>query len=145
MADSNVRTYDPKQVIITFGPVLVTGYAAGSFVRIAPSSGPAFEKVRGADGGIDRTNKNSNDYIVTITVKKTSPTNDAFSRILAGDKLSNTGKLPLIVKDLNGTTLHTAPQAWITDDPEADHDDAMPNREWVIETGIAVNFIGGNN
>jgi hypothetical protein len=145
MADNTVRTYDPKKVVVIFGGVIFSGFAEGTFIVRAPSSGPAFEKVRGADGGVDRVNKNSNDYTISVTLKRTSPTNAALSAILNADKASNTGKFPLIIKDLNGTDLFTAPQAWIQDDPSAEESDSMPNREWNFDTGIASNVVGGSN
>lgn len=142
-ADPNVRTYDPKQVIITFGAVIFTGFAEGTFVAIA-QNGDSFSKVKGADGGVDRVNMNSNDYSVTVTLKRTSLTNDALSAISAVDKATNAGKYPLTVKDINGTSLFFAEQAWIGKEPDPEESDSMPSREWRIDTGIAKQFIGGN-
>lgn len=141
--DPNVRTYDPKQVIVTFGVVIVTGYAEGTFIAIA-QSGDSFEKQKGADGGVDRVNKNASDYAVTLTLKQTSLTNDALSALSIVDKLSNAGKLPLIVKDLRGTSLFFAEQAWIAKEPDPENSDSMSSREWRFDTGIAKQFIGGN-
>lgn len=143
MADPLTRTYDPKQVILTFGGVIFTGYAEGTFVSIA-GNGDKFEKSRGADGGVDRVNKNANDYSVTVTLKQTSPTNDALSIIMNADIVSNTGKFPLTIKDLGGTTLFTTAQAWIAKDPDDEYSDSMSTREWRIDTGIAAKITGGN-
>ena len=142
-ADNNVRTYDPKLVIITFGAVIFSGYAEGTFVAIT-QNGDSFEKVRGADGGVDRVNKNANDYSVAITLKRTSLTNDALSAIAIADKQANSGKYPLTVKDLNGTSLFFAEQAWIGKEPDPEDADTISNREWRIDTGPAAQFIGGN-
>lgn len=143
MPDTNVRTYDPKKIVMTFGPVIITGLAEGTFVTIT-QSGPSFEKVKGADGGVDRVNKNANDYSVAINIKRTSLTNDALSAIVIADKNTNTGKFPLVVKDLNGTSLFVAAQAWIAKEPDAEDGDSIANREWLFDTGIAAQFIGGN-
>jgi len=144
MADQNVRTFDPKQVIITFGPVIITGFAEGTFITIV-QSGPSFEKVKGADGSINRINKNANDHTATMTLQETSISNDALSTIHIADKLSNTGKHPLTVTDLSGTSKFFAPQAWITQPPDAEKADVLSTREWAFDTGIAAHFIGGNN
>jgi hypothetical protein len=77
---------------------------------------PRFEKVRGTDGGEDHVNKNSNDYTVSVPLKRSSP-------------VSNTGKFPLTIKDLNGTDLFTAPQAWIQDDPSAEEVVVIANKK----------------
>lgn len=141
--DKTVRTYDPKQIIVAFGPVILTGFAEGTFVSIA-RNGDVFEKVRGADGGVDRVNKNANDYAVTFTLKQTSISNDALSAVLIQDQLTNTGKYPLTVKDLNGAALFFAAQAWIAKDPDDEYSDVMSNREWRIDTGVAEKFTGGS-
>lgn len=142
-ADPIVRTYDPKLIIITFGPVIVSGYAEGTFLSIA-RNGDVFEKSKGADGSVDRINRNANDYSATLTLKQTSLTNDAFSLILKQDQLTNTGKYPLTVKDLNGTTLFFAPQAWIGKDPDPEYSDSLSAREWRLDTGNAQFTQGGN-
>ena len=143
MADVKVRTYDPKKIIMTFGPIIFTGYAEGTFVTIA-GNGDKFEKSRGADGTVDRINKNSNDYSVTYTLKQTSLTNDQLSAALIADQLANTGVQPLTVKDLHGTTLFLAASGWIAKDPDDEYSDTLGTREWRIDTGIAAKFTGGN-
>jgi len=142
-ADPIVRTYDPKLIIMTFGPVIFTGYAEGTFVAIT-GNGDKFEKSRGADGTVDRINKNAFDYSVAVTVKQTSLTNDALSAILIADMVANAGKHPLLIKDLNGTELFSAAQAWIAKDPDDEYSDSLSSREWRFDTGIASKFTGGN-
>ena len=143
MPDLTVRSYDPKQVVVTFGATVMTGYAEGTFVKIA-RNGNAFEKSRGADGSVDRVNKNALDFTVNLTLKGTSPVNAILSGLLLADQLTNSGTLPLVVKDLGGATLFTAAQAWIAKDPDQEFSDALTNREWTFETGPAANLIGGN-
>jgi len=145
--DPVVRTYDPKNIIVTFTvpgfAVIFTGFAAGTFLTIT-QNGDDFEKERGADGTVDRINKNSDDYSIECTIKMTSLTNDILSAIRKLDKTTNTGKGIFAVKDLNGTTLFTAPQTWIRKAPDPDYGDALTSRNWAFDTGSAEQFIGGN-
>lgn len=142
--DPIVRTYDPKTVIVTFGPVVFTGFAEGTFIQVT-GNGDKFEKSRGADGTVDRINKNAFDYSVAITIKQTSLTNDALSAVLTQDVLTNTGKYPLTIKDLNSAAIFFfAPQAWIAKDPDDSYADTLSNREWRLDTGPAEKFTGGN-
>jgi len=60
------------------------------------------------------------------------------------DMVTNAGKYPLTVKDLNGTELFFAAQAWIAKDPDDDYGDALTTRAWRFDTGIASKFTGGN-
>lgn len=143
MPDLTLRTFDPKKVVITFGPTIITDYAEGTFVKIA-RNGDAFEQQRGADGSVDRINKNALDATVTLTLKQTSPLNAILSGILLADQISNSGVFPLVVKDLGGSSLFTAAQAYIAKDPEAEFGDSLGSREWTFKTGPAANLIGGN-
>lgn len=142
MLDPIVRTYDPKLIVVTFGAIIMTGFAEGSFVKVV-RSGDLFEKSKGADGSIDRINKNSFDFRVTVTLKQTSLSNDLLSAMMLSDLLSNLGVLPFTVKDLKGSTLFFAPQAWIAKDPEDEYGDTLMSRVWEFDTGIAEKFTGG--
>lgn len=143
MVDPNVRTYDPKKVIITFGSILFSGFADGSVVTIT-RSGNLFDKRKGADGSVDRINMNSNDFEVQVNLMQTSVTNDLLSAVAAADLLANTGINPLTVKDLSGTTLFFAAQAWIQKDPDDEFGDSLGTRQWTFGTGVASKFTGGN-
>ena len=139
-----VRTYDPKSVKIIFGAPPLSGFAEGAFVKIT-RNGNAFEKSKGADGTVDRVNKNANDFSVAVTLKQTSPVNAILSGLLVADILSNAGILPLTIKDLSGTTLFHVPEAWISKDPDSEFSDSLSNREWTFETGPGAFLCGGNN
>lgn len=144
MGDATVRTYDPNSILVTFGTTIITGFAAGTFVKIM-RNGAAFEKVKGACGDVDRINRNANDFKVELTLKQSSPVNAILSGLLLADQISNAGTLPLLIKDLNGTTLFAAMQAWIEKDPDAEFADKLSDRVWSFETGMAANLVGGNN
>lgn len=141
--DLNVRTYDPKFIIATFGEVLFTGYADGTFITIT-RNGNLFDKRKGADGSVDRINMNASDFEVVITLMQTSLTNDGLSALALLDRVSNLGVKPLTITDLNGTTLFFARQAWIQADPNDEDGDTLGNREWTFGTGPAEKFTGGN-
>ena len=139
----SVGTFDPKKVIVTFGEVVFSGYAEGTFINVS-RSGDAFEKRKGSDGSVDRINKNAYDCTAELTLMQTSPTNDLLSAILIQDQLSNTGIRPLTISDLSGTSLFFAPLAWIRVDPNDEKADSLGNRTWTFDTGIAEKFTGGN-
>jgi hypothetical protein len=141
--DANVRTYDPKQIIVAWGPIIFTGFPEGTYITIA-RNGDVFEKSKGADGTVDRVNKNANDFMITLTLKQTSITNDLLSAALIADIESNTGKFPFTIKDLNGTSTFFSALAWIAKDPDDEYSDALSNREWRFDTGPAVKVTGGN-
>lgn len=141
---SDVRTYDPKEVTFVFNGVAITGYMDGTFISIEPE-GQAFEKHRGADGSIDRVNRNAYSYTITITLKQTAPANVVLAGMKYADQQTNAGAGGLSISDLNGTSVFNAPVAWISQEPTVEYGDSMSGREWQFETGIAVNTPGGNN
>jgi hypothetical protein len=141
--DRRVRTYDPKKVLVTFGTISFEGYADGTFISMA-QNGDNFEKVRGADGTVDRVNKNATDYAITVTLKQSSVTNDLLSVIAYADKETNAGVLPFVIADKGGTTLFFAESAWIGKEPDSEFSSDLSNREWRIDTGSAKKFDGGS-
>ena len=68
MARETVSTYDPKEVVVTFGAIPLDGYADGTFVEVAPA-GEAFARHVGADGEVSRSKSNDNTHDVTLTLK----------------------------------------------------------------------------
>jgi len=78
-------------------------------------------------------------------LQQTSISNDYLSGVLNLDKLSNTGKLPLMIKDMLGTTLLAWSQAWIKTPPAVDMSKETGERAWVLDTGqIDIENFGGN-
>lgn len=142
--DRKVRTYIPGKVIMTFGPIIATGFADGTFITIT-RSGDLFEKKKGADGSVERVHKSAFDFEVALTLLQSSLSNDLLSGVVAADEVDGSGVHPLTIKDLSGTTLFFAEQAWIQKDPDDEFGDTTGNREWMFATGPAVKFTGGNN
>ena len=141
--DIGVKTFDPKMVVVTFGTIPISGYAAGTFISVRPS-GAAFGKSKGAGGDVERINRNQADYEVSITLQQTAAVNAELYAALAADQVTNAGVFPLTVKDLLGKTLFFAAQAWIRQAPDMEESDDLSTREWVFDTGIATNLVGGN-
>jgi hypothetical protein len=136
-ANPFVTTYDPKKVIITFGGVPIGGYADGTFVQVDPS-GDFFTKKVGADGEVARAMSNDNTHTVVITLQQSSLSNPYLSACKNMDKLTGLGMLPLSITDLNGATLFTWPQAWVTGDPSWGYAKENTDRAWTFNTGQAV-------
>jgi hypothetical protein len=138
-----VKTYDAKLVSITYNGIIVNDFADGDFVAI---SGLAdnFEFVQGADGSENRNNKNITGADVVITCSQTSTTNDLFSVAHTADKLSNTGKGALLIKDLNGTTLLSSGQAYIKGFADTNFGNALTTRAWNFRAPNAIINVGSN-
>jgi hypothetical protein len=143
MNDGVVRTYDAKMLVITFAGIIVTNFQAGDFVTISGLS-ENFEATTGADGSEDRNNKNITGADVVITVSQTSPTNDLFSAKHLQDKLNNTGKGPLLIKDLNGTSILESGQAYIKGYADSNFGNSVGTRAWNFRAPNCKINIGSN-
>jgi hypothetical protein len=106
---------------------------------------PAWEMVVGADGEATRVKSNDRSGRVTITLQQSSPSNDYLSGLAALDELSNTGLVPLYIKDALGTTLVTAATCFVEMVPSAAFGKTANDREWVLITDNLAIFLGGNN
>lgn len=140
--DGSVRTYSPKEISITWGEIIFTGYADGDFLAIAGEDG--FESREGADGSEDRVNKNKLGRDVDITLMKTSITNDALYAAYETDRTTNAGKKPLFIKDLNGTLQLTSAQAYLKKLSDLTLGDSAGTITWNFRAPQAT-YIPGSN
>lgn len=139
-----VATFDPKSVLISFGGVPLSGFADGTFLELTADT-QQFTKVVGADGFTTRVKSNDYGGILTLTLSQSSPSNDVLSGFLALDRTTNTAVLPLLIKDMSGTTLVFAAQAWIQQFPDTAFGNEINNRAWIFDLADLDLLIGGNN
>jgi len=140
-----VEVYDPKSVVLAFGPILVSGYADGTFISVERNE-DSFALMVGSDGEACRAKSNNKSGRVTVTLLQSSLTNDllAAQAILDERSPSGDGIAPLLCKDVSGRGLFTAETAWIVKPSTASYGREVENREWVFETNELIMFAGGN-
>jgi hypothetical protein len=138
-----VRTFDPKSVIVTIGGVPMSGYADGTFLEITADT-QQFSKVVGADGYTTRVKSNNYGGVMTLTLSQSSPSNDILSGFLAADRAANLGVVPILVKDLSGTTVIFSGTGWIQQFPDVTYGNEINNRGWVLDLADIDILIGGN-
>lgn len=139
----STKTYDPGLVVIQFGPYLITGTADGTFVK-ASRNEDTFKTYVGADGTPARSRSRNKSGSVELTLAQTSPSNDALGAAHLADELLGAGVYPLMIKDLNGTTLVAAAEAWVTKPADVEEGKEVGNRAWKLETGSLNIWSGGN-
>lgn len=128
----SVRTFDPKSVIVTIGGVPMSGYADGTFLEITADT-QQWTKVIGADGFTTRVKSNDYGGVMTLTLSQSSPSNDVLSALLNVDKLSNSGVVPILIKDLSGTTVMFSASGWIQQFPDVTFGNEINNRAWILD------------
>lgn len=138
-----VFTFDPKQVAVIVGGKIMSGFADGTFI-VAERNEQAFNLKVGVDGEGTRAKSNNKSGKVTVTLMQSSASNDDLSSIAAADELSNTGVVPLLVKDASGRTVIAAQSAWVQKYPNSEFAKETSTRAWVLESDELDIFVGGN-
>lgn len=129
-----VATYSPDSVVAAWGPILFSGFAKGSFVKINKPETKQVTSAQGADGHVARSvRKHSPLRTFEVTLMQTSETNELLAAQAEVDRLTGQAVWPLTVRDLSGTTLYEFPQAWITERPDAEFAQEITNRVWMLE------------
>jgi len=138
-----VHTFDPATVIVSIGGTPMSGLADGTFVIVSRDE-DIFSKVSGADGEVSRAKSNNRSGSLTLTLMQTSMSNDVLSAIAVLDEISNTGIVPVFVKEIGTSTILMAGEGWVKKMPDVSYSKEIENREWVLDLAIVNMFEGGN-
>lgn len=139
----SVRTYDPKEVIITIDGVPMSGFTDGTFLEVIRNE-QTWNTVVGADGYVTRGKTNNFSGQITLTLKESSPSNDILSGFMVFDELTNRGVYPILIKDLSGNSVYFSGKGWIQAWPTSTFDKAITDRSWVIQVDQLDLFVGSN-
>jgi len=140
-----MQTYDPKEVIMTFCGIPISGFDDGTFIQVTASSDRYTKKI-GADGEVARVRGNDYTSEVTTTLLQTSPSNTILTGFMEADRLTNKGIGPLSITDLSGGSIFFWPHAWIKKCPDYAASKDLEPRAWVFDTGqVAIEGILGSS
>lgn len=134
--------YDPARVTFNWNGIRAFGFASDTFIK-AERDSESFKKEIGADGFVVRTQSQNRGGKVTITLQAQSPVNDMFSAAHLADDETGEGYGPLLVKDLNGTTICEADEAWIMKPADIEFGAEGGSREWTFDCSELVMYSGG--
>ena len=139
------RIYSLQNCIITFAGAAFSEFAEGDALTLTPD-GPVFEKVRGADGVASRYTTGITGASGSLRLMQTAAFNDFMSGVLQADIAApgGAGVGTFHLQDLNGTTVVSAAQAWITSWPDFTIAQAPVAREWPITLEGINWYVGGN-
>lgn len=145
MAEFN--NYDPGRIIVTFRGILFQGVASGTFVNVERDTDTFSDEV-GAYGDVVRVRSRDKRGTVKVTLLSSSLTNDALSVLHSRDEGNDDGGGlgygSLLIKDLNGTTLVSAKNAWLMKPADLEYGDEGGQREWTLKCAELNMFVGGS-
>lgn len=139
-----LRTYDPKEISMIVGGKIISGYADGSFLTVERNN-PSWNLQIGSDGEAVRAKSNDKSGKFTITLQQGSPLNADLAAFAKSDEVNGGGVFSVLIKDNNGTSLHSAETAWIVQPSTSEYARENGSREWVIETDNLESMPGGNS
>lgn len=140
----SLKVYEPDQIVITLGTIILSGYADGTFISI-DNNEDAFTLQMGTDGEGTRSKSNNQSATITFSLMQSSSVNALLSALHNTDinTAGGDGIVPLLVKDLQGNDLYTAEKAWIRKAPAVEYAREATVREWTVETEKLVRVDGG--
>jgi hypothetical protein len=136
------KTYNPKNHAVTVMGYPMSGFG-DTFISVAYNA-DAFTTVIGADGEVSRVQSSDMSGEITLTLKQTSASNDVLSDLAIADRLLGLTTGPVFIKDIGGTTVVMASEAWIKKMPDLELGKDGSEREWVLSCGNIQMFVGGN-
>lgn len=137
-----ITQYNPALVDMTFGGVIVQGFADGDKITVEFLEERVTHTV-GPDGDVVAVVNNNRMVTVTCLLQPGSPTNQRLSEIAAAQ--AATGRIPfqpLAIQDLNGTTLISIAQAWISQVPGVAYAKEAGDRTWTFQGQAEIYNVG---
>lgn len=139
------RNYDPGRVTLVVSGVQITGFAEGTFIKVSRMT-PSFSSKVGAGGEVVRTRSRDKRIKIEITLLPSSPANDFMSELVATDEqvAGGVGAVgSFMLKELNGTTVATSSETWVTQPADLEFAVDPSNRTWVLEGADGKMLVGG--
>ena len=130
--NANVRVFTPDGHTMQFGPVIITGWAKGEYIRITPDDDLTMDET-GSDGEVAITRKNTRSYNIEVILMQTSVANTELSVFLELTKSAPNmaGAInPFMYKDLFGASVFECDKAWIMRDPDIIGANETKTRTW---------------
>ncbi len=122
-------TYDPKDVRLTFGTLIVSGFAPGTFIVSARADNEIWKSQSGAGGEVGRTKNNNTLGTITFTLMQTSP-----SRVDLDLLKNSTAAVPVsVINQSDQRHVSGGTESWIKTDPDTEYSDEESAIEYVIE------------
>lgn len=129
MATTN---YSPGKVNMTFAGITPSGFAKGSFIKVARKT-DSFSDDVGSKGDVVRVLSLDKRAEVTFTIQGTSPTNATlYALVKKGEAGLNDDIGAFQLKDLNGTLICAGSSAWLTRPADVEFSDEHTPREWKL-------------
>lgn len=137
------KSYALEKVFCSIDGVLVKGYEAGDAISITfPEDDVVL--TQGCHGEVGVGLKPNNIAEFTLRIAQTAQINDYISGRHQLLKATGFGAFRITVKDLNGTSIFSTTQGFLSKLPNLDYGLESGNREYVFRCVVDKYHVGGN-
>lgn len=136
-------TYDPGEVSFVWGTIMITGFASDTMITVERMT-DTWSDQAGSDGFVTRARSRDKRGTVTVNLDMSSFDNDKLMAVLVQDELDGTGAFPLLMRDGSGTTVASAPFAWIVKPAVIEYGSGIAARQWQFRCDSLTVAVGGN-
>ena len=136
------QTYNPALVTVSVAGITLTQFAKGTFVTVEFDA-DAFSDDVGTRGEVVRIRSADERGTIKVTLMAASPSNDALSALAALDRATGAGVGAAMVKDVTGTSVHSAANAWVKKIPPKPYSTEADTVEWEIRCAQLKHNVGG--
>jgi hypothetical protein len=145
MASELTGSYNPSEVVVTVGGVIMSGWSDGDHITARRNEDVSTMRA-GNDGGVGRAINPNKSGEFEFKLLQTSGVNDLLSALVNADDLVNGGKsqFPIAVVDGSGRSLAVATACWVKSLPELTLGKEVGERTWVFSAADLRLFVGGN-
>lgn len=126
-----VDVYDLTQVLCSFGPVQLRGFADGDVVSLEYDE-ERETAVAGGDGDVVRVRRASRLATATVRLQRGSPAALQLRQLLQS-LLPPLDQFPFKIDDIAGLTTYLSPNSWCTGSPAPTFSQDAPVEEWTFK------------
>jgi hypothetical protein len=135
-----VKTYDPKNVIVTVQKIVnetagealtVTGFADGTGIKVSRKN-DMYTMSTGMDGETSRVKSNDKSGEISLTLAQTSPSNDLFRDLSESDTIDS-DLIAITISNLADMRKYATVTAWPRKHADIEFGKDVSNREWTFD------------
>jgi hypothetical protein len=134
MPPLQLGTYDPTEKDVSFGSIMIVGFAAGTFIKVSRNEdGWTFQPSNSGGGARSRNPNRSGRF--EFTLHAASPSNAELSNMVVADELNAAGVQNVYVRDRSTLAAECSAQnGWIMKMPDWERAKESGEVTWIIES-----------
>lgn len=126
-----LKTFDPKQVVITFGTLVLSGFAEDSMITLEPVE-KLSDAVVGMDGQTQRIIKNNRNYTAKVKLLATSESHKNMMAQTFIGGLFQVNTFPFSLTSIATNESISSAAAYVEQEPTVEMSGAGDAREWSL-------------